>query len=79
VQKPKTEKARKLSFKERQEFESLEKELPRLEREKAELEAQMSSGSLSPDALQKAGIRMTALIEEIDGKEMRWLELSEFA
>jgi len=79
AQKPKTEKARKLSFKERQEFESLEKELPRLEREKAELEAQMSSGSLSPDALQKAGIRMTALIEEIDGKEMRWLELSEFA
>ena len=79
AQKPKTGKARKLSFKEKQEFESLGNELPQLEKEKADLEAQMSSGTLAPEALQKAGIRMTALIAEIDEKEMRWLELSEFA
>ncbi len=79
ARKPKTEKARKLSFKERREFETLETELPRLEAEKANLEEKMSSGTLSPDELQKAGSRMTALIDEIDTKEMRWLELSEFA
>lgn len=78
-QKPRTEKARKLSFKEKQEFEALGNELPRLEAEKEELEAQMSSGTLSPDELRKAGQRMTDLIGEIDMKEMRWLELSEYA
>lgn len=78
-QKPRTEKARKLSFKEKQEFEALGNELPRLEAEKEELEAQMSSGTLPPDELRKAGLRMTALIGEIDTKEMRWLELSEYA
>lgn len=75
--KPRTEKAPKLSFKEKQEFAELEQLLPKLEAEKAELEALMSSGTLSGPEIVEKGQRMQALIDEIDEKEMRWLELSE--
>lgn len=74
-----TEKKPKLSFKEKQEFEALEKELPQLEAEKAEIEQQMSSGTLSNDELVAKGNRMQEIIDLIDEKEMRWLELSEKA
>ena len=74
-----TEKKPKLSFKEKQEFEALEKELPQLEAEKAEIEQQMSSGMLSNDELVAKGNRMQELIDLIDEKELRWLELSEKA
>lgn len=74
-----TEKKPKLSFKEKQEFEALEKELPQLEAEKAEIEQQMSSGTLSNDELVAKGNRMQELIDLIDEKELRWLELSEKA
>lgn len=72
-----TEKKPKLSFKEKMEFEALEKELPQLEAEKAEIEQLMSSGTLSNDDLVAKGNRMQELIDLIDEKEMRWLELSE--
>lgn len=72
-----TEKKPKLSFKEKQEFEALEKELPLLEAEKAEIEQLMSSGTLSNDELVAKGNRMQEIIDLIDEKEMRWLELSE--
>ena len=74
-----TEKKPKLSFKEKQEFEALEKELPQLEAEKAEIEQLMSSGTLSNDELVAKGNRMQEIIDLIDEKEMRWLELSEKA
>lgn len=74
-----TEKKPKLSFKEKMEFEALEKELPELEAEKAEIEQLMSSGTLSNDDLVAKGNRMQELIDMIDEKEMRWLELSEKA
>ena len=74
-----TEKKPKLSFKEKMEFEALEKELPQLEAEKAEIEQLMSSGTLSNDDLVAKGNRMQELIDMIDEKEMRWLELSEKA
>ena len=77
--KVKTQKAPKLSFKEKQEFEALEKELPQLEAEKAELEQLMSSGTLSNNDLVAKGNRMQELIDLIDEKELRWLELSEKA
>ncbi len=77
--KVRTQKAPKLSFKEKQEFEALEKELPQLEAEKAELEQLMSSGALSNDELVAKGHRMQELIDLIDEKEFRWLELSEKA
>lgn len=77
--KPKTQKAPKLSYKEKLEFESLEKELPQLEAEKSDIEQQMSSGNLNNDQLMTMGNRMQELIDLIDEKEMRWLELSEKA
>lgn len=69
----------KLSFKEKFEFESLEKELPLLQKEKEQLETNMAAGNLSFDELQKAAARVGELIAMIDTKEMRWLELSEKA
>lgn len=77
--KPKTAKAPKLTFKENQEFQALEKELPQLEAEKKDIEQQMSSGTLSSDELIAKGKRMQELIDIIDEKELRWLELSEKA
>ena len=75
--KPKTERAPRLSFKEKKEKEELEKHLPDLEKEKSELEEAMSSGSMPPREIVKAGERMQALIDEIDAAEMRLLELME--
>ena len=69
----------KLTFKERKEFEALEVEIPLLEAEKAELETAMSSGTLSNDELLAKSERIAKVIEEIDEKTMRWLELSELA
>ena len=69
---------RRLTFKERKEMEALEDELPRLEEEKAQLEADMSSGMMKPDEIAEAGRRIAVLIEEIDTKELRLLELMEY-
>ena len=68
---------RKLSFKEKQEFEALEKEIPELEAEKAEIENQLASGTLSSDEIIKASQRHAEVNDLIDEKTMRWLELSE--
>ena len=68
---------RKLSYKEQRELEQLEQEIPQLEQEKAEMEAKLSSGELSHDALMECSARIAAIIEELEIKEMRWLELSE--
>lgn len=77
--RPQNEQKKKLSFKERREFEELEEEIPALEAEKAELETVMSSGTLSNDELMAKSERIAKVIEEIDEKTMRWLELSELA
>lgn len=68
---------RRLSYKEQRELEAIEQRLPQLEQEKADLEAAMSTGTMAYDKLQEAGNRVQAIIGEIDGLEMRWLELSE--
>ncbi|MFI3248346.1 MAG: ABC-F family ATP-binding cassette domain-containing protein [Rikenellaceae bacterium] len=67
----------KLSFKEKRELESIEKELPELEIRKAELEQELSSGELSVVDLTAKSEQISAIIEQIDEKSMRWLELSE--
>lgn len=72
-----SERPRKMSFKEKQEFEKIEKELPLLEAEKAKLEAEMSSGKMTNEDLLAAGERIATLIDKIDEMSMRWLELSE--
>ncbi len=68
-------KKKKLSYKEQKELEQLEKDLEALAAEKAELEA--SLGGLPYDRLQAASERIGQIIELIDEKELRWLELSE--
>ena len=69
---------RKLSFKEKREFEQLEKEIASLEAERKTLEEQLCSGTLSVDELTEKSRRLPMLKEELEEKEMRWLELSEF-
>jgi ATP-binding cassette subfamily F protein uup len=68
---------RKLSYKEQRELEKLEKLLPQLENEKRELEEKLSSGTLSHEELSAAAARIGEIINQIEEKEMRWLELSE--
>ena len=77
TEKPATTRRRKLSFKEQKELESLESEIPQLEQEKANLEHSLSSGVLSHDELTTAAARIGEIIELLEEKEMRWLELSE--
>ena len=68
---------RKLSYKEKTEFEQLGKDIAALEAEQAEIEAQLSSGALSVDEITKKSKRLPILKDELDEKSMRWLELSE--
>lgn len=68
----------KLSFKEKFEFEQLEKEIPELEQRKQELETQMASGSTDHEELQKWSQELGEIMQALEFKEMRWLELSEF-
>lgn len=74
----KKEEKKKLSFNEKREFEELDKVIPQLEQEKAEIEEALSNGTLSTEELIAKSDRIGALIEEIDEKTMRWLELSEY-
>ena len=71
------EKPRKLSYKEKKELEALEVEIPQLEEEKADIETQLSSGTLSADEITALSKRYEELSNLIDEKTMRWLELSE--
>lgn len=74
----KTEEKKKLSYKEKREFEELDALIPKLETEKTQLETDMSSGTLSNDELLAKSARISELIDEIDEKTLRWMELSEW-
>ena len=74
-----TESKRKLTFKERKEYETLEEEIMELEEEKSSIEQEMCSGTLDNDTLLKKSRRIQEVIELIDKKTERWMELSEFA
>lgn len=76
VKKETSSTVKKLSFKEKFELDTLEKEMPELQKEKELLEQKMNT-PLSYDELQKASERISSIIQELDAKEMRWLELSE--
>jgi ATP-binding cassette subfamily F protein uup len=77
--KPKQQKVKtKLSFNEQREYTSLEKDIEKLETEKAKIEADINSGSLPYEELIKRSERISELIELIDEKSMRWMELDEF-
>ena len=68
---------RKLTYKEKTEFEQLGKDIAALETEQAEIEAQLSSGTLSVAEITEKSKRLPMLKDELDEKSMRWLELSE--
>lgn len=72
-----TEQRRRMSYKERMEFARLEKEIAALETEQKQLEEQLCSGTLSVEELTEKSRRLPQVKEELDVKEMRWLELSE--
>lgn len=75
--KDSTDKPRKLSFNEKREFELLEKEIFELEEEKSDIEAQLSGGETDSERIVELSARMGELIDSLDEKTMRWLELSE--
>ena len=70
---------RKMSFKEKQELEQIEKSLPQLEAEKEQLTLALSSGELSNEQLMDKGVRLGAVVDQLDELTLRWLELSELA
>ena len=72
-----TEQRQRMTYKERMEFAQLEKEIASLEAEQKQLEEQLCSGTLSVDELTEKSKRLPQLKEELDAKELRWLELSE--
>ena len=74
---PSPEKRRKMSFKEKQEFEQIEKDLPLLEKEKEILSEALSSGNLTNEELIQKGERLGELVNQIEEFTLRWLELSE--
>ena len=68
---------RKMSFKEKWEYEQLSDKIAELEEEKQQLEEELCSGNLSVDELTEKSKRLPILKEELDELELRWLELSE--
>ena len=68
---------RKMTYKEKTEFERLEKEIAALEAEQLQLEEALCSGTLSIDELTEKSKRLPLLKDELDEKSLRWLELSE--
>ena len=70
---------RKLTFKEKQELQTLEQELPALEEEKATLEQQLSGVQLDALTIQQVSTRYEEVKRLLDEKEFRWLELSEYS
>jgi ATP-binding cassette subfamily F protein uup len=72
-------KKKKMSYAEQKEFAQLEKEIAKLEAKKSELESVLSSGSLDYEQLSKTSAEIGKIIDQIDEKSMRWLELAELA
>ncbi len=69
---------RKLSYKEKVEFESLEGDMEKLETEKAKLTEILSNPEASNEDLMKSGERLSVVVSELEEKEFRWLELSDY-
>lgn len=71
------QKKRKLTFKEKREYEQLEKDIAALEAEKKQIEDALSSGAVSVEEITTMSKRLPLLNDELDEKSMRWLELAE--
>ncbi len=74
-----SEQKRRLSYKERMEYEQLEKDIEALEAEKKQIEEALSSGTLSVADITTMSKRLPVLTDELDEKSLRWLELDEVA
>lgn len=70
---------KKMTFKEKREFEQLEKDIAALEKEQKIIEEELCSGKLTIGELTEKSKRLPVLKNELDEKSMRWLELSELA
>lgn len=79
VKTEKSESKRKLSFKERQEYNDLEAELEKLENQKTSLTEKLSSSEASGEELNEIGKELGFIVIEIDEKTNRWLELADLA
>jgi ATP-binding cassette subfamily F protein uup len=66
-----------MSYKEKREYEQLEKDIEALEAEQKAIEEALCSGNLSIEELTEKSKRLPLLKDELDDKSMRWLELSE--
>ena len=71
------ENKRKMSYKEKREYEQLTQEIDKLTEEQKKLEEALCSGTLSVEELTEKSKRLPEIKDELDGKEMRWLELAE--
>lgn len=71
------ENKRKMSYKERREYEQLTQEIDALTEEQKKLEEELCSGNLSVEELTEKSKRLPEIKDELDEKEMRWLELAE--
>jgi ATP-binding cassette subfamily F protein uup len=69
--------AKKVSYKDKQEYEQLQKEIEVLEKQKSELEEKVNSGITDHTKLQELGQQLRTITDSLDAKTMRWLELSE--
>ena len=78
-QQSQRQRPRRLSYREQQEMASLEREMETLNAEKAEIEALLAGTVSDYETISKASARYSQLKEELDLKELRWLELSEIA
>ena len=74
-----SEEKKKMSYKEKFEFEQLEKQIPELEKKKAELEEKLSSPSTSTSKIMEISTELGHVMEELDAKTERWLILSEYS
>lgn len=75
--KPKAEEKQKLSYKEKRELESIDSEIPKLNKHKDELESKLASGEGDAEDFTNWGKELNSINEKLEELEMRWLELSE--
>jgi ATP-binding cassette subfamily F protein uup len=67
----------KLSYSEKKEYNNLENLIDKLEKKKEKLEGKFASGEIEGEEVNEASLRLQKIIDEIEEKELRWLELSE--
>ena len=66
-----------MSFKEKTEYDKLEKEIAALEEEKSLIEQQLSSNTVAHDKIIRLSEELANILHEIEGKTVRWMELAE--